>query len=307
MPALLRTVGFEAMIKVVETIAEMKRLRAEMRRAGLRIGFVPTMGALHEGHLSLMRVARRQTDRVVVSIFVNPTQFGPKEDFGKYPRQLAEDCRMCEGVGVDAVFAPPVKEMYPEGYCTFVEQTRLTDVLCGASRPGHFRGVTTVVTKLFNIVAPDVAYFGQKDFQQTVVIKRMAADLDMDVKIVVLPTVRESDGLAMSSRNKYLSASERKDALCLYRALQRAEAMVKAGERKASVLVTEMTRLISAAPTAKIDYVAVVDPESLAPVDEIDGEAVAALAVWIGATRLIDNAVLTPHGRNQRRTEMKRR
>ncbi|MBM4044641.1 MAG: pantoate--beta-alanine ligase [Planctomycetes bacterium] len=287
-------------MQIVETIPEMKRLREEMRRAGLRIGFVPTMGALHEGHLSLMRVARCESDRVVVSIFVNPTQFGPKEDFSKYPRQLAEDCRMCESVGVDVVFAPSLKEMYPDGYCTFVEQTRLTDVLCGAARPGHFRGVTTVVTKLFNSVAPDVAYFGQKDFQQTVVIKRMAADLDMDVKIVVLPTVREPDGLAMSSRNKYLSASERKDALCLSGALQRAEALVKAGERKASVLLAEMTRLISAAPTAKIDYVAVVDPESLAEVSEIGREAVAALAVRIGTTRLIDNAVLTLDGRNER-------
>jgi pantoate--beta-alanine ligase len=250
------------------------------------------MGALHEGHLSLMRQAAAENDRVVASIFINPRQFGPNEDFDKYPRDLTGDVDKCGGASVDVVFAPSVREMYAREACTVVDQRVLTEVLCGAFRPGHFRGVLTVVAKLLNIVGPTQAYFGQKDYQQCVVIRRMIEDLNMPVEIRICPTVREPDGLAMSSRNQYLSAQERRDALCLFEALSSARQRFGQGERRASELVALMRERVEKAREASIDYVAVVHPDTLQPVSTIERSAVAALAVRIGSTRLIDNMIL---------------
>lgn len=277
---------------LVEKIDEMKRLSEKWREEGKSIGFVPTMGYLHEGHLSLVRKAREDNDVVVVSIFVNPTQFGPGEDFERYPRDLERDLELLRSIGVDAVFYPSASEMYPEGYKTFVEVTDITERLCGASRPGHFRGVTTVCCKLFNIVKPHRAYFGKKDFQQFVVIKTMVKDLNMDLEIVPMPIVREKDGLAMSSRNTYLSPQEREAALCLYRALKKAQELFNNGERNAEVIREEVERVIKSEPLAEIDYVAVVDPESFLPVDEVKEGTLVALAVKVGPARLIDNLQL---------------
>ncbi|NPA15498.1 MAG: pantoate--beta-alanine ligase [Deferribacteres bacterium] len=277
---------------LVEKIDEMKRLSEKWREEGKSIGFVPTMGYLHEGHLSLVRKAREDNDVVVVSIFVNPTQFGPGEDFERYPRDLERDLELLRSIGVDAVFYPSASEMYPEGYKTFVEVTDITERLCGASRPGHFRGVTTVCCKLFNIVKPHRAYFGKKDFQQFVVIKTMVKDLNMDLEIVPMPIVREKDGLAMSSRNTYLSPQEREAALCLYRALKKAQELFNSGERNAEVIREEVERVIKSEPLAEIDYVAVVDPESFLPVDEVKEGTLVALAVKVGPARLIDNLQL---------------
>ena len=281
-------------MKLVKTVGEVREAVGAARREEKSIGFVPTMGYLHEGHLALIRRARAENGFVVVSIFVNPTQFGPAEDFDRYPRDLDRDLDLCRAAGVDLVFAPEVAEMYPPGYQTYVEVEKLSQGLCGASRPGHFRGVATVVTKLFNIVAPDRAYFGEKDAQQLRVIKRMVADLNLPVAIVPVPTVREPDGLAMSSRNTYLSPDERRAALVLYRALSLAAELFAQGERRAEVLLTRMRELIAAEPLARIDYVAVVDDETLTPVEEIDRPVLVALAVFIGRTRLIDNLVLRP-------------
>lgn len=264
----------------------------KLRREGRKIGFVPTMGYLHEGHLSLIRKARAENDVVVISIFVNPIQFGPKEDYKRYPRDLRRDLRLAREEGVDIVFYPSVKEMYPEGFCTYVEVEGLSDVLCGKSRPGHFRGVATVCTKLFNIVGPDVAYFGQKDAQQAIIIKRMVRDLNMPLKIKVLPIVREEDGLAMSSRNTYLSKEERKQAPIIYKALRKAKEAFKAGERDAGKIKREVRDLISSMDKAKIDYVEIVDLKDLRPLKEIDRPALLAVAVWFGKARLIDNVIL---------------
>ena len=281
-------------MKLARTVAEARAALAEARTRGESIGFVPTMGYLHEGHLALIRRARAENGFVAVSIFVNPTQFGPNEDFGRYPRDLPRDLELCRGAGVDLVFAPEAAEMYPPGFQTYVEVEELSRGLCGASRPGHFRGVATVVTKLFNIIGPDRAYFGEKDAQQLRVIKRMVLDLNLPVTIVAVPTVREPDGLAMSSRNTYLAPEERRAALVLYRALSSAEEIFGRGERRAGAILARMREIIEAEPLARIDYVAVVDDETLAPVEEIDRPVLVALAVFIGRTRLIDNIMLRP-------------
>jgi pantoate--beta-alanine ligase len=259
---------------------------------GLTVGFVPTMGALHDGHLSLIRASAAECNRTVVSIYVNPTQFGPAEDLARYPRRLTEDLRLAEGAGADLAFCPTDEAMYPEGYATYVVQEGLTQVLEGRSRPTHFRGVLTVVCKLFGIVPADRAYFGQKDFQQTVVIRRMVRDLNLPVTVRVMPTVREPDGVAMSSRNAYLSKDERRQATCLYGALTEARRLYQAGETDAAALRRAMEEVIARAPLARPDYVEVVDAETLAPVARATDGAVAVLAVRLGATRLIDNAAL---------------
>lgn len=278
-------------MRVVKTVKTMQRLAEELRREG-RLGFVPTMGALHQGHLKLMEVAREKCDRLVVSIFVNPIQFGPKEDYRAYPRDLDHDLRLVRNVGVDVVFYPDVKEMYPEGYATYVEVEGLTRYLCGRSRPGHFRGVTTVVAKLFNIVKPHLAVFGQKDAQQAFVIKRMVEDLNYDIEIVVVPTVRESDGLAMSSRNVYLNQKEREQAPVLYRALKLGEKLIREGERDGNRLKHAMRRLIKDESDGRIDYIEIVDTCRLVPVKKIRGEVLIALAVYLGKARLIDNIIV---------------
>ena len=264
-----------------------------MKKENKSIGFVPTMGYLHEGHMSLVKVARKHTDVAVMSIFVNPTQFSPKEDFEKYPRDLRRDEELAREAGVDVVFYPAAKDMYPEGYATYVTVDRLTTTLCGESRPGHFKGVATIVTKLFNIVKPDVAYFGQKDMQQALMIKKMAQDLNMDVDVKIMPIVREKDGLAMSSRNMYLSADQRKDALVLYQSLKEAEDMIRQGERDAKKVARAVEDMIKQKPAAKIDYVKVVDTKELNDIKVISGETLIALAVNFGNTRLIDNTLLT--------------
>jgi len=256
---------------------------------GLSVGLVPTMGALHEGHLSLIRASAAECDRTVVSIYVNPTQFAPDEDLEKYPRRLERDCRVAAVAGAHLAFCPRDETMYPEGYSTWVSQEGLTEVLEGAHRPTHFRGVLTIVCKLFNCVPADRAYFGQKDFQQTVVVRRMARDLSMPVQIRVMPTVREADGLALSSRNQYLNAEEREQAPCLYRALREAHRLYAGGEADTDALRAAMHRVIAAAPLAEPDYAEIVDRETLDPVETVTDRAVAVLAVRVGETRLIDN------------------
>ena len=276
-------------MEVVREIGEVRRLLEPARRAGKSIGLVPTMGYLHEGHLSLVEKARAENDRVVVSIFVNPTQFGPGEDSQRYPRDLPRDLDLCARAGVGLVFTPEPSEMYPAGFQTRVEVESLSQGLCGGSRPGHFRGVATVVAKLFAIVQPDRAYFGEKDAQQLRVIERMTMDLSLPVRIVPVPTLRESDGLAMSSRNVYLGAEERRAALVLYRALMLARDLTAAGMRRAAEIKRRMLSLIEAEPMARLDYLAIVDSDTLAPVEELQKPVLIALAVYIGKTRLIDN------------------
>lgn len=277
----------------VTTVAELRQAIQAARQSGKRIGFVPTMGYLHAGHRALMTTARAETDFVVVSIFVNPMQFGPNEDLARYPRDLERDTALCESVPADLLFHPGVEEVYPDGFQTKVTIGGVTEGLCGASRPGHFDGVATVVAKLFNMVQPDVAFFGQKDAQQVAVIQRLVRDLNIPVTIRPVPTVREPDGLALSSRNTYLSAAEREAALVLSRTLFWAEALVKSGERDLEALQAAMVERIAAEPLARIDYVSIVDPVTLQPVARLDGSALAALAVRVGATRLIDNLLLT--------------
>ncbi|HHU85529.1 MAG: pantoate--beta-alanine ligase [Pelotomaculaceae bacterium] len=279
-------------MKIVHTIAEIREFVRQARLAGCTVGLVPTMGYLHEGHLELMRRARERCGIVVASVFVNPTQFGPNEDLARYPRDLERDARLAAEVGVDVIFNPPVEEMYPPGYCTYVDVERITENMCGASRPGHFRGVATVVTKLFNIVRPDAAFFGQKDAQQALVIRRMAADLNMDLEIVTVPTVREPDGLAMSSRNVYLDPEQRRAALVLAGSLDRAVEAVRAGERDVLQIRRLVEELIRAEPLARIDYVEIYSYPGLEPVERLQGQALLALAVKFGQTRLIDNVIL---------------
>jgi pantoate--beta-alanine ligase len=276
---------------VIGTVREMQRWSDAQRAQGKRIGFVPTMGYLHEGHLSLVRVAHSRSDVVVTSIFVNPMQFGPGEDLERYPRDFARDEALLAGEKTDIIFYPNANEMYPPDFSTTVGVEKLSGTLCGASRPGHFLGVTTVVAKLFNAVKPHVAVLGAKDAQQAFVLKRMTRDLNFDIEIVVAPTVRESDGLAMSSRNKFLSPEERSEALVLYRSLQLGSQMIAQGERDPRKVVAAMSHLIQGT-SGRIDYVSVVDTATLCEVSEIKGEILVALAVFFGKTRLIDNAVI---------------
>jgi pantoate--beta-alanine ligase len=272
-------------------------MQHEVRRllqSGKTIALVPTMGCLHEGHLALMREGRKHGDALIITIFVNPTQFGPGEDFQTYPRDLDRDVSLAESVGVDVIFVPEAEAMYDKAYQTYVDLDMLPKYLCGLSRPSHFRGVVTVVTKLFNIVRPDVAIFGQKDYQQLVIIRRMVRDLNFDIRIIGVPIVRESDGLAMSSRNTYLSEDERRSALSLVQSLQQAQSSVAQGIRDARQLVHAASELICSYPYTKIDYVSVCDPETLEDVNRIDGPTLMALAVRVGKTRLIDNTILKP-------------
>lgn len=279
-------------MKIIRHISEMQKLADEERKRGRIIGFVPTMGYLHEGHLSLMRIARPKCNTLVVSIFVNPTQFGPGEDLNRYPRDFARDENLCRQEKVDVIFYPNPEEMYPKPYLTLIHVKKLTETMCGASRPGHFDGVATVVGKLFNIVKPHFAVFGEKDYQQALVIRQMVNDLNFDVQILTGPIIREEDGLAMSSRNEYLTGEKRRDALILVKSLQLAQKRILEGKRKASEIREEMEQLIRQVPTAKIDYIAIVDAETLEPVEEIRPNTLIALAVFIDHTRLIDNTVI---------------
>ncbi len=285
------------MISVYSDTASIRRQSRTWRTGGRTVCLVPTMGALHDGHLSLVRIGLEHANRVVASIFVNPTQFGPGEDFERYPRTLEEDRDRLERAGVHAIFAPEPSEIYPEGHATFVTVEGLAEHLCGRTRPGHFRGVATVVTKLFTIVEPDVAVFGMKDAQQLAVIRRLTRDLHLDVAIVTAPIVREPDGLAMSSRNSYLSAGERSQAPVLFRALSEAETMVRGGEVMSERVTESVRSFISTAPQAEIEYVEIVDPDDITPMERIERPALLAVAVRFGNTRLIDNTVLVPSTR----------
>ena len=278
-------------MKIVGTVKEVREQVKEWKKQGLTVGFVPTMGYLHEGHKSLMDAARKGNDKVVVSIFVNPMQFGPTEDLATYPRDLDHDAALCESAGVDLIFHPEAEEMYEKDFCSFVDMTGLTEGLCGKTRPIHFRGVCTVVNKLFNIVTPDHAYFGQKDGQQLAVIKRMVRDLNMDIEIVGCPIIREEDGLAKSSRNTYLSSEERKAALILSKTVALGKELAKT-EKDANKVVEAMKKNIETEPLAKIDYVEAVDALSMAPVEKLEGTCMLAMAVYIGKTRLIDNTLI---------------
>jgi pantoate--beta-alanine ligase len=279
-------------MEVIQRIQQMKEVSRKARSEGKVIGFVPTMGFLHEGHLSLVREARKMADIVVVSIFVNPAQFGPSEDFEKYPRDVTRDAELLASEKADYMFLPKAEEMYPANYSTYVKVRDLSAKMCGVSRPIHFEGVTTVVLKLFHIVDPHFAYFGQKDAQQLVIIRRMVADLNLDVEIVRLPIVREDDGLAMSSRNAYLSEEERKAATVLYRTLQHAKQCVEKGERKSKTIIKEMREIIEKEPLAKIDYISITDMIELKELKTLKGKALIALAVNFGTTRLIDNIIV---------------
>jgi pantoate--beta-alanine ligase len=280
-------------VKVFTAIDEMRAASRDARHTGQRLGLVPTMGALHEGHVSLVRAAKSSCDAVAASIFVNPTQFGPNEDLAKYPRSFDRDCGMLAREGVDFLFAPTVEEMYPAGAVTWVTVEELSGKLDGRSRPGHFRGVTTVVAKLFHIVEPDAAFFGQKDAAQVAVIRRMVRDLNFPIAIHMCPIVRESDGLAMSSRNVYLDPERRKDALVLYRSLMQVEKMAQAGERDAAKLAAAGIEEFANLNSVRLDYFEIVDPETLDPVEDVSNGALVAAAAFVGTTRLIDNVLLT--------------
>ena len=282
------------MTSVVVTVADVRNAVATARADGKRIGLVPTMGALHHGHAELIRAAKRACEFVVVSVFVNPTQFGPQEDFARYPRTLDADRQISADAGAELIFAPTPTQMYPEGFVTFVEVTQLDQVLCGPSRPGHFRGVATVVLKLFNIVLPDVAVFGAKDAQQSIIIRRMVRDLNVPVIVQVEATIREEDGLAMSSRNRYLSAEERAVAPRIYEALRAVQLRAAAGEFDISRLESELRASLNAIPSARVDYASILDEDSLRPMSQLDRPALAAVAVFLGTTRLIDNVILLP-------------
>lgn len=278
-------------MEIIGTVQEMKGFSSQVRRAGKTIAFVPTMGYFHEGHLDLMREGRRRGDVLVISLFVNPTQFGPKEDFKSYPRDFERDKKMAEGVGVDILFAPETSDMYPPDHQTIVRVEKVTKNLCARSRPTHFQGVTTVVLMLFEIVMPDVAIFGEKDYQQLATIQQMVKDLHMSVEVLGMPTVREADGLAMSSRNTYLLPDERKAALSLYRSLQRAKELLEKGERKTDRILRKMNGILRSESLVRIDYIQICDAHTLKDVDRIEGDVVVALAAYLGKTRLIDNLV----------------
>ena len=279
-------------MKIIKTAAEMQQQCREFRESGQTIAFVPTMGFFHQGHLELMRVGKKKADITVISIFVNPIQFGPNEDFEDYPRDTEGDLAKAGKLGVDLAFLPPVEEIYPDGFQTKVSVANITHFLCGASRPGHFDGVTTVVAKLFNITKPDYAIFGQKDFQQLAVIKRMVTDLNMDIEIIGVPTYREPDGLAMSSRNSYLNTEERNSALCLKKSLDLADKMVSQSEKNIQTILEAVRDLILSHPYTEIDYIHLCDPVTMVDVDKLKGECLLALAVRVGKTRLIDNCLL---------------
>jgi pantoate--beta-alanine ligase len=279
-------------LEIINSPQQMQQRCLALRAAGKTIAFVPTMGYLHEGHLSLLREGRQRGDILILSIFVNPTQFGQGEDFASYPRELERDAALAESAGTDIIFAPEAGTMYPRGYATYVDVEGLTDTLCGASRPGHFRGVTTVVCKLFTLVQPHIALFGQKDFQQLAVIRRMTEDLNLPVQILGMPIVREADGLAMSSRNVYLSADQRQQALELFRAISSAKQLVQGGETDAAAILTRIRQLIDAMPEARIDYLQICHQTSLRQQQRVDADSVLLLAVYIGTTRLIDNSIL---------------
>ncbi len=279
-------------MRIITKVKEMQKVADELRREGKIIGIVPTMGYLHEGHLSLIKIAKEKSDVVITTIFVNPLQFAPHEDYNKYPRDFERDVKLAQSAGCDIIFYPSVEEMYPENFLTYVEVEKITKVLEGEFRPTHFRGVTTVVAKLFNITR--IAVFGQKDAQQALIIKQMVRDLNFDIEIIVAPIVREADGLAMSSRNVYLSESERKDATVLYQSLKLAEKLIREGERNPQNIISQMEELIKSKPTAKIDYIAIADPNTLEKVEKLkEGEEyLVAIAVRIGSTRLIDNTLV---------------
>lgn len=279
-------------MRVVKSPKKMSEVSAKLKRKGKTIGFVPTMGYLHEGHLSLIRKARRENDVVVVSIFVNPIQFGPKEDYKRYPRDLKRDLKLADAERTDIIFYPDVRQMYPHGYASSVNVRDLTSVMCGLSRPSHFEGVTTVCMKLFNIVRPDIAYFGQKDYQQAIVIKRMVEDLNMGFKIKILPIIREKSGLAVSSRNEYLTPEQRKDATVLYKSLKEAKGLIRSGEKNAAKIKIIMRRMISKKDVIGIDYITIADPKTLKEHKKITSRVLVALAVRAGKTRLIDNVLV---------------
>ncbi len=279
-------------MRVIKSVKPLQQFIKKAKLAGKTIGFVPTMGALHDGHRSLLRRCRRENDIVVLSIFVNPKQFGPREDFVKYPRRERDDKKLAKKEKVDIMFMPSAKEMYPEGYLTYIEVERMTRVLCGRSRPGHFKGVTTVVGKLLNILLPDVLYLGQKDVQQAAVLTRMVRDLNFPVTVKICPTVREADGLAMSSRNQYLTARERKEAAVLYRSLKEARRNVAGGNRLGTAVLGKIRSRIHRESSGRIDYVECVDADTLMPLERIQGKTIIALAIWFGKTRLIDNIVV---------------
>lgn len=278
-------------MKVVHTINEVREIVKNWKKEGLSIGFVPTMGYLHEGHKSLILKSVSENDKTVVSVFVNPTQFGPNEDLAKYPRDLLRDTELVESAGADLIFNPEPSEMYPEHFTTTVNTSEVTEHLCGAKRPVHFGGVCQVLTKLFNIVTPNKAYFGQKDAQQLAVVKRFVRDLNFDIEIIGCPIIREDDGLAKSSRNTYLSPEERKAAPILYKSLLEGKKLIEAGERKASVIIKKITDVLNEEPLAKIDYVSIVDNQNIQPIETLKGEILVAIAVYIGTTREIDNFI----------------
>ena len=279
-------------MKIVSSVEEVRNQVKEWRKQGLTVGLVPTMGYLHEGHQSLIKASVENNDRTVVSVFVNPIQFGPNEDLATYPRDLDRDSKLCEETGADLIFHPEKENMYDDDFCTYIDMDSVTKNLCGKTRPTHFRGVCTVVGKLFNIVAPDRAYFGQKDAQQLAVIRRMVRDLNFDLEIVGCPIIREDDGLAKSSRNTYLSEDERKAALVLSRSLKEGKALIESGEKDAKKVVDSIRKVIETEPLAKIDYVEAVDFDTIEPIEKIKNNTLVAIAVYIGKTRLIDNIII---------------
>ena len=279
-------------MKVISSIQQMQAWSRGIHRKGKSIGFVPTMGYLHQGHLSLMRKARNDNDYLVISIFVNPAQFGPREDFKKYPRNFSRDKKLAKACNVEVIFHPQAKDMYPQENKAFVEVEKLSNVLCGALRPGHFRSVSTVVLKLFNIVQPDIAYFGQKDAQQAIIIRRMVEDLNLSIKVKTLPIIREKDGLAMSSRNTYLNRQQRRNATILYKSLQTAVGMIQSGYKDPRKIVAQMRKMIKSKRGIRLDYIKIANARNLAEVEKIKGRLLIAVAVFFGKTRLIDNVIV---------------
>lgn len=279
-------------MKLIKSISSVRKRIKLAKQQGKKIALVPTMGYIHKGHLSLIKKAAKECSFVAVSIFVNPSQFAPNEDYKKYPRDIKRDMRLLKKEGVDLVFTPFVSSMYPENYKTYVTVEDLSNLLCGISRPAHFKGVATVVLKLSNILRPDIAYFGQKDAQQAIIIKKMAKDLNMDIKIKTLPIAREKNGLALSSRNLYLNRKERENAVVIYKSLRKAKELIKSGAQSAGTVISSMRKIIKSANTAKIDYISIVDTENLKPLKRLKGEILIALAVYFGRTRLIDNIII---------------